>query len=243
MFKLFSKSRTKGATPFPDVSPDEPFTAFGDIHGRADLLEKVLSSDWKGRLVFVGDYIDRGPDSAAVLALLSARTDIVAMAGNHEQMIVRFLEEPIRYGANWLRNGGNATLESFGVTVPEDLADPAVLRRAAMALSSAMGTELVRWLQTRPLSWRSGNVAVVHAGADPALPMEDQSARVLLWGHPDFHKVRREDGTWVVHGHTIVSDPRNHDGRISIDTGAYATGRLTGATVSEGTIVFSSVTS
>lgn len=242
MLPFFKKQRKYREKPFPPIAPDRPFTAFGDLHGRADLLEKALSRDWGGTLVFVGDYIDRGPQSAAVLELLKSRRDIITLAGNHEQMMLGFLADPTGRGPNWLRNGGQATLASFGINSGEGSLEPGKLEGAAQALRVAMGQDLINWLQTRPALWKTGNVCVVHAGADPALPMTEQITRTLLWGHDDFHKVTRTDGVWVVHGHKIVPGPRSINGRISIDTGAYATGELTGAQVSDGKVDFATVT-
>lgn len=234
--RLFGRRRP-AAPPLPPVSPDAPFQAVGDIHGRADLLERLIPMLDDGMTrVFVGDYIDRGEDSAAVLARLM-ESGAICLKGNHEQMMLDFLDSPERRGGRWLRNGGLQTLASFGVGL-SDAADPAALKEARDALRERMGEEMERWLRNLRLDWSSGNVAVVHAGADPELPMEDQAPEVLIWGHPAFERVQRRDGLWVVHGHTIVDAPGTEGGRISIDTGAYATGRLTAATVAEGEVTF-----
>jgi serine/threonine protein phosphatase 1 len=95
-----------------------------------------------------------------------------------------------------------------------------------------MGDAMIDWLRARPLSWGSGNVWSVHAGADPGLPMTRQPDEVLIWGHPAFRSTPRTDGQWVIHGHTIVDAPCAHLGRIALDTGAYATGRLSAAAIS-----------
>lgn len=213
--------------------PDRPFVAVGDIHGRADLLRALdaqladLPADWP--LVCVGDYVDRGEESAAVLQHLMRQGDRprVCLMGNHEDMLLRFLEAPEAERRRWLRNGGLQTLASFGVG-GSPAQEPVTARDA---LAEAMGAELIDWLRARPLSWQSGNVAVVHGGVDPALPLAAQSRETLLWGHPDFARSLRDDGLWVVHGHTIVEAPQAEAGRIAIDTGAFATGRLTAAIV------------
>ena len=108
-------------------------------------------------------------------------------------------------------------------------------------LVAGMGDFMLQWLKGLPSIWRSGNVAVVHAGANPLVPKESQSSAVLHWGHPDFSKRRRNDGVWVMHGHTIVNEPQIENGRIGIDTGAYATGRLTLAYVDAGGVTFEAV--
>ena len=81
-------------------------------------------------------------------------------------------------------------------------------------------------------------MTVLHAAADPLCPLDQQSDSVLLWGHPEFFKIPREDGQWIVHGHTIVDAPTADKGRISVDTGAYATGRLTAASIADGSVDF-----
>src|SRR6056297_3043779 len=96
----------------------------------------------------------------------------------------------------------------------------------------------IAWLRARPLSWRSGNVWALHAGADPHQPLDSQGDEVLLWGHPAFRRSPRRDGQWVVHGHTIVEHPHTAEGRIAVDTGAYATGRLSAALIECGAVRF-----
>ena len=215
--------------------PDAPFCVVGDIHGRMDLLTdalKRIAADWPDQtVVFVGDYIDRGPNSAEVLrhlyTLQSASPDqVVCLLGNHEDMLLGFLDGSLRDHSIWLRNGGDATLQSFGVNFSANLSTTDEVTHIRVCLQQAMGKELVAWLRERPLVWRAGNVWVTHAGADPIVDMDRQDRMALLWGHPDFRKLTRSDDQWVVHGHTIVPEVRCADGRIAIDTGAYHTGRL-----------------
>ncbi|ARE40859.1 Serine/threonine protein phosphatase [Rhodovulum sp. P5] len=231
--------RSRGADAFAPPAPDRPFAAIGDVHGRVDLLERLLGRiDPAFRIICVGDYVDRGEHSAEVLRLLNSREDVLCIGGNHEDMMMGFLNDPGRYGARWLRNGGLQAMASFGVAgVTETSPEPA-LTEARDKLREAMGRDLVTWLETLPSHWSTGNVGVVHAAADPNLPLVAQSSRVLRWGHPDFRTTPRPDGLWVVHGHTIVDEPVASDGRIAIDTGAYATGRLTAAQVSSDGVEF-----
>lgn len=230
----------------PDVAfdtpldPKAPFAAIGDIHGRFDLLTALewrLGQDHPGvPLVLVGDYIDRGADSRRVLEhLMSSDDGRICLMGNHESMCLDFLDDPDGVGPNWLYNGGLQTLASFGVGGPGSGGDLGKIRDR---LAEAMGETMIDWLRLLPLSWQSGNVWVVHAGADPGLPLEAQEADTLLWGDPDFARQVRSDGQWVIHGHTIVDEPTAEDGRIAIDTGAYATGCLTAALVEKDKVTF-----
>ncbi len=231
-------ARGRAAAP----APERPFFAVGDIHGALHLLEDLFAQleaiDAAAPVICVGDYIDRGEESAAVLRLLAARggrgAPIVCLRGNHEDMCLAFLDDPGRAGPLWLRNGGLQTLASFGVGIGGGRS----LDEVRDDLAAAMGRDLIGWLRALPLSWRSGNVAVVHGGADPRRPIEAQEARHLLWGHPEFLRQPRADGVWVVHGHTIVEAPKAEAGRIAIDTGAYATGRLAAAHVTQGAVRF-----
>ncbi|WP_415919321.1 metallophosphoesterase [Tateyamaria sp. SN6-1] len=233
--------RFRRPTPFPALAPDQAFVALGDVHGRADLLNRALNRVGSAQVVCVGDYVDRGEQSAEVLRTLSARGDIICLSGNHESMMLRFIDDPAQAGPRWLRYGGLQTLASFGVRGTTPLSDGAALRRARDTLVEAMGGPLVAWLRDLPTRWQSGNVAVVHAAADPHTPIADQSSAHLRWGHAAFHQTRRKDGVWVVHGHTIVDAPRADEGRISIDTGAFATGRLTLAHIDRDGVRFDTI--
>jgi serine/threonine protein phosphatase 1 len=224
------------SVPAPVACPD-PFVAVGDIHGCYQLLDRIVTRARAtcdgGTFVFVGDYIDRGEDSAAVLRRLMALSaeGAVCLLGNHEDMLLDYLDDPEGRGGLWLRNGGLQTLASFGVGGVSVATRGLELARARDELTVRMGEEMIGWLRTRPLWWRAGNVAVVHAGADPARPIDAQERRTLLWGHRDFNRKPRADGLWVIHGHTIVPEAAPEGGRIRIDTGAYATGRLSGVTI------------
>ena len=226
------------------IAPDLPFFAIGDLHGCFDqmqsLLDQVKDKDNTAPVVFVGDYIDRGERSADVLrALFDLRDDpqFICLTGNHEDMMLAFLDQPQK-GERWLRFGGMQTLASFGVGGVSMASKGEALTTAATKLAEAMGDEMIDWLRGLPTTWQSGNVTVVHAGADPHTPIMLQAAKTLAWGHPDFETIHREDGIWVVHGHTIVETAYATDGRIAVDTGAYATGQLTAAYISDTDVQF-----
>ena len=236
-----------------DPDPDRPLYLIGDVHGRADLLQRLfdlIDADQAATgieqplAVFLGDYVDRGADSRRVLQSLfamerslatdpEAEGEMLCLMGNHERMLLDFLETPVEAGPRWLRNGGLQTLESFGLDGVTEAADPEILEAARDALAEALGEGdpdgLAAWLRDLPLIAQSGNVALVHAACDPDLPIDAQPPSALLWGHPEFLIRPRSDGLWVAHGHTVVTRPAAAEGRIALDTGAYFSDRLTAA--------------
>lgn len=211
----------------------------GDLHGRSDLLDALMvrieaevEAPEELTFVFLGDYVDRGEDSAGVLRRLRAMQDVagdqlVTLMGNHERMMLDFLSEPVQAGRRWLRNGGLQTLASYGVGGLTDRAGPDTLERAAADLRAAMQAGEADWLAALPMQWRCGNLVCVHAALDPGRPPEAQDETPMLWGHPDFARIARGDGLWVAHGHTVVPEPAAEAGRVALDTGAYFSGRLT----------------
>ncbi|MDC0659346.1 metallophosphoesterase [Leisingera sp. SS27] len=222
---LFNRFRPPAR--FEDPAPDAPLCVIGDVHGCLALLEQMLSQVPPGhRSVLAGDCIDRGEQSAQVLRYLSGREDLTCLIGNHEAMLLGFLEDPARAGGLWIRNGGLQTLASFGVRGVRPQMTAEELRACRDDLQDRMGEALIAWLAGLPASLRTGNVLAVHAGADPDAAPEAQPEAALLWGHPAFGRRPRRDGIWVVHGHTIVAAPVAEQGRIAIDTGAYASGVL-----------------
>lgn len=232
----------------PDLPrPERTTYVVGDLHGRYDLLELMLelidahiggTGSVDPQLVFVGDYIDHGPDSAGIVDRMRELTrdfpqNVTCLMGNHERMLLDFLADPALRGPRWLREGGAATLQSYRIN-PADLdpaAPPEAWAKAARLLARTLGDAGKDWLVHLPLSWSSGNLWVVHAGADPARAMADQTARVLLWGHPEFDSAPRGDDAWVAHGHVEIETPSVQDGRIGVDTAAWSTGRLTAVAI------------
>ncbi len=216
------------------MAPQEPLAVVGDIHGRDDLLDLMLArlTPTEARIVFVGDYVDRGSGSAAVLrrlqSLCAERAGTLCLKGNHEDMMLRFLGDP-QDNAGWLTYGGLETLSSFGIDgaggAPADLAG---------ALRAKMGAQMIDWLAALPHLFQSGNVAVSHAGADPARAITDQSDEALVWGQTGYGRMQRSDGIWVVHGHVIAARVTAQMGHINVDTGAYKTGRLSAAILRAG---------
>ena len=233
--------------------PKMPVYIIGDIHGRLDLFDDLLSridfdigSHEIGApvLVCLGDYVDRGEDTKGVLQRIRALNDaqpmrFICLMGNHERMMLEFLHQPDRRRARWLKHGGLQTMASFGIGGVTETSPLPALEAAADALRAAMPEGLEMWLRRLPKIWKSGSLACVHAAADPALPLTEQSRHTLLWGHSDFFNVPRSDGLWVAHGHTALPSPRFEQSRISLDTGAYVSGMLSAARVlPDGTVTF-----
>ncbi|MEM1272751.1 MAG: metallophosphoesterase [Pseudomonadota bacterium] len=243
----FSRNRKGVEKPDPVARPRPERQTYivGDVHGRIDLLERLLdridthigqveanSPD----LVFVGNYIDHGQNSAETLQRLLSLTqefpeNVICLLGNHERMLLDFLADPALRGARWLRDGANATLRSFGVDVPAEFG-PETYENLATAMRSAMSSNVIDWIDARPMTWHSRNLWAVHAAADPQHPMTAQSSRVLLWGHPEFDVIARNDGIWIAHGHKCVVAPVAANGRISLNTRAWETHRLSAAAIS-----------
>lgn len=230
--------------PSPRVPPDTRVFAIGDIHGRADLLRKVFESidTFESRFptsrsveILIGDYVDRGPDSRGVIDLVldrQTRREVVALAGNHEEMLLRALVEPGRM-SDWLANGGRETLLSYGIALERGLmaADAEPLRKRMF--ETLPGPHL-KFLIELPPSYACGDYFFVHAGVRPNVPLDQQCRDDLLWIRDDFLSARTDFGAMIVHGHTPTEAPDIRPNRINIDTGAYATGRLT-CLVIEGT--------
>lgn len=229
------------------LAPDAPLYVIGDIHGRLDLLRamfrKIVSIEPNPRVVLVGDYIDRGEASAGVLWYLRDLTKtlkgrVICLKGNHEEMCLKFLHDPEKYGDRWFKYGGLQTLDSYGINQSTKRDSKSQIR---YELALAMGGETIDWLDQLPTSYSSGNVLVTHAGANPNRGVDDQSTRDLIWGHPDFPNVIRNDDHWVVFGHQIFREASATDGRIAVDTGAYSTGRLSAACIKPGELSFLTV--
>jgi serine/threonine protein phosphatase 1 len=209
----------------------------GDIHGRSDLLDQMvqhISRDLEANptsdcvTVTLGDYIDRGPDSRGVLDRLVHNpfpTELVALKGNHEVLFEMFLNDPA-VAEDWRRLGGLETLYSYGVPVSE-LMMGAKYQQAAAALEAAVPNEHFKFLASLRISVISGEYFLCHAGVRPGIPLERQSVEDLLWIRDEFLKSPADFGRIVVHGHTPSEQPEILPNRINIDTGAFATGRLT----------------
>ena len=211
--------------------------AVGDVHGRADLLSKLfmrIDADLKARptadsvQIFLGDYIDRGPNSRQVVDLLIARRrehGAICLKGNHEDYALQFLTDPAVLN-QWKNIGGLNTLLSYGVT-PTRRDNAQSQHEVATALDQAIPDSHRRFFQGLGLSFTCGDFFFAHAGVRPGIPLHEQSQQDLLWIREDFLLHEEDFGKVVVHGHTPAREPDIRPNRINIDTGAYATGRLT----------------
>lgn len=221
----------------PCVPSDWRIYAVGDVHGRADLtteLFKRIDMDLKAHPIpksmeiFLGDYIDRGPHSRQVIELLIKRQgerETVFLKGNHEACAWQFLRDPTML-YQWKDLGGVSTLLSYGVT-PTRSGDPQSQHTVGIALRSAMPQSHRNFIQSLKLSFTYGDFFFVHAGVRPGIPLRKQSEEDLLWIRDDFLLHEEYFDKIVVHGHTPTDKPDIRPNRINIDTGAYATGRLT----------------
>lgn len=225
----------KGSLP-----PGQRVYVFGDVHGRADLLRSAL--DWvkgelkkasieEARLIGLGDYVDRGPESAAVLDLLAeasssgfARTTF--LKGNHEQLLLDFLDHPARVGPGWMQLGGWETLMSYGVDCTPHNQSASELRRARDDLVRRLPPRHLALLQGLVTSEEIGGYFFVHAGVRSGVPLHRQAEHDLLWIRPEPYEPESDFGKVVVHGHTPVAQSFVGPSEINLDTGAYATGRL-----------------
>ncbi len=251
MFGSLFKTKTPASAAVPAPAPAAVpqglrVYAVGDIHGRADLLRRLLglieadnarqprAEVW---LIFLGDYIDRGPASRDVIDILmehpSFADKVVRLRGNHEDALLTFLDDP-SHGRLWLEWGGMATMTSYGVRVPADLPADQRFEHLSRRLGELLPAGHRAFLAALPLTQTLGDYMFVHAGVDPRAPLDQQDPFDLTTIRSPFLDWGERLDRVVVHGHTISAEgPVFLPWRIGIDTGAYATGRLT-ALVLEG---------
>jgi serine/threonine protein phosphatase 1 len=177
----------------------------------------------------MGDYIDRGMDSAGAIARLAGRIDApetVCLKGNHEELLETFLIDPVEGAANFLSNGGVETLASYGVAAhPEAFGEVAIAIRDAFL--AVLPETHRRFLAELRYSASFGDYFFCHAGVRPGIPLDRQDPHDLVWIRGTFHRDRGDHGKVVIHAHTPVAEPDVQPNRINIDTGAWYSGRLT----------------
>jgi serine/threonine protein phosphatase 1 len=218
--------------------PGTRIYAVGDIHGRSDLLAETIAridEDVHRRPiehaieVYLGDYIDRGPDSSGVIDLLAVRLvrrHAICLRGNHESILEKFLWQDADTLYHWAKLGGLQTLASYGV-VPHsrsEMETPSAIRRS---LLEVFPREHELFLQCLRNSFVCGDFLFVHAGIKPGVPMKMQDPEDLFWIRDEFLNSKQNHGRVIVHGHTPVAHPDIRENRINIDTGAWRTGVLT----------------
>jgi serine/threonine protein phosphatase 1 len=201
--------------------------AIGDVHGCLDRLEALIAACEEicagrdARFVLVGDYVDRGPDSKGVIDLLIDRQSrnadrFICLCGNHDQMLVAAaaVDRSDSDLINWWANGGEQTLDSYGVDDPSEIPE-----------------QHLAWLGALPLKFADHHRLFVHAGIRPGVPVAEQTPHDLLWIREPFLSSRQDHGQLVVHGHTPTETglPDVRANRLNIDSGACFGGPLTAA--------------
>ena len=238
---MFSKtiSALKGAragaprVPAPRVPEGARVYVIGDIHGRLDLLtqlrERIVldSGDFTGErkvMVYLGDYVDRGPQAKEVIDLLVDEPlggfESVHLEGNHEKFFLDFLGDASVWPL-WLYNGAGATISSYGVS------STAGAESVQAEFRARIPARHLEFLSALALSHTEGDYFFVHAGVRPGVALEDQDEADMIWIRDLFLSSDADHGKIVVHGHSIARQPEIEANRIGIDTGAYATGTLT----------------
>jgi serine/threonine protein phosphatase 1 len=200
--------------------------AVGDIHGRSDLLHMMIEKikndraermpDQPARVIFLGDFIDRGPDSKGVIETLMSEPlsdegfEQVCLKGNHEDLMLAFLErDNFLTRSSWFGNGGDATVDSYGDTIPKSHKN---------------------WIEQLPLIFVDGEWAFVHAGISENRDINKQLPEVMLWAR--LKALHEPEYTHrIIHGHTIVSSPTSNSFHVNVDTGGYYSEILTAAVV------------
>jgi len=230
--RLFSRWGSSG----PFVPEGVRVYAVGDIHGRLDLVERILeliaedceNSSGQKILVFLGDYIDRGPSSKGVLErLLQPMPEgfkVHYLKGNHEHTLLEFLDNPSLYRL-WRRYGAMECLQSYGVLPPLHDEEDA-FASARDELTNAMPQSHLQFLNGLDMNFEIGDYFFVHAGVRPGIPLHRQSPEDMMWIREDFLGSNTNFGKVVVHGHTPSTTPSIRANRIGVDTGAYVTGSL-----------------
>lgn len=218
--------------------------AIGDVHGRADLLQAMITfleeraqdearEGGEPIVVFLGDYVDRGPQSATVVDMLlkghPRGFERHYLKGNHEQSMLAFLEQPLANRA-WVRHGGSETCMAYGIQPPPSL-NPTDedWTNCAEQLKRRIPPTHLEFLNRLERYAVFGDYAFVHAGVDAAKSLENQTDTDLFWSRLKFLNNKRRFSHRVVHGHTPAERPYIDDRRIGVDTGAYASGTLTAA--------------
>ena len=229
--RLFSKAEK------PSIPEGERIYAIGDIHGRLDLTLKALDEIHRhndsrvgSEVIFLGDYIDRGPDSAGVVEAITTDERLkefrtTFLKGNHEATLLDFLEDA-GVGPSWSQFGGQDALISYGVQPPLSKTDIDAWEECRQAFRDALPIEHKAFYAGLSLSAERGDYLFVHAGVDPNKPLSKQTEADYLWSREAFMTDGRRLDKVIVHGHTPEAKAHKDKRRVGLDTGAYQTGRL-----------------
>jgi serine/threonine protein phosphatase 1 len=215
--------------------------AIGDIHGRSDLLaliqERIALDAYRrtaGRriVVYLGDYVSRGVDSRRVVDLVRKWQPegfaSIALKGNHEDMLLRYLGGDLDAGRYWFEYDGLDALAHYNIAIPDRLRrDDAAVADLRERFTAALPREHLCFFTSLQTSYQAGDYCFVHGGVRPGISLADQNAHDCMWIREPFLSSEADHGAVIVHGHTICEEPEVRHNRIGIDTGAYHSGRLT----------------
>jgi serine/threonine protein phosphatase 1 len=226
--------------------PDTRLYAIGDLHGHREPLARMIDlieEDMRGRdirhvkIVFLGDYVDRGPDSAGLLDDLIALQErklgceYVFLKGNHENGMLGFMHDPQGRRRDWVEWGGVETLQSYGIDVDRTMPLDKQLESLSVRLRAVIPQRHVDFLSGLRLYHICGDYLCVHAGIRPGVPLEQQEERDLTFIRGEFLNDDSLHPWRVVHGHTITGTPEILPNRINVDTGLYKNGVLSCAVI------------
>lgn len=220
----------------PSIPLGERVYVIGDVHGRMDLVQQLLElldaeearrPPVTTRIIILGDFIDRGANSAKVISTLQwwqkNSTRVTVLKGNHEATLLDCLDGDPQAQRSWLEHGGLATMRSFGIFPFHGMSADDL----AALMATALGDETITWLRQLPLSHQIGDYFFCHAGVKPGVPLSEQEPDDLLWIRGEFLKSKREHGAVIVHGHSMCGlSVHFAENRICVDTGAHETGVL-----------------
>lgn len=237
MTSVFKKwFNRKAVTQTYRIPPGERIYAVGDIHGRLDLFEQLIleiEADDSARnsanttIILLGDLVDRGPESSGVVEAaiqLGSRRSVRALCGNHEEMLLKSLED-VKHMRAYLNHGGRETVLSY-LKHPDEYSR-LTFDELIQNLLEVLPEDHLKFFQALENKVVFGDYLFVHAGVRPGIAIDDQSLSDLRWIREPFLSSDQPCGYCVIHGHTISDEPEVRSGRIGIDTGAYQSGRLT----------------
>lgn len=239
MFRRWFRPKNSSPSEMPVFSLPEGVRAYavGDIHGRADLVEKMLAFIAEDAArnnaqqvveIFLGDYIDRGGEAKQVIEQLIRPPENgherVCLCGNHEQIMLEFLDEPQLF-RSWSQHGAMGTFLSYGVEIPRDVSqDPSFSFHAQ--LCEKLPDSHLQWLEALKASYSLGDYFFAHAGINPEQPLEAQDPSDLYWIRREFLEATGPFEKYIVHGHTPQSEPELLPHRANLDVSAAETDQL-----------------